>query len=170
MSQRVRTALSAPETALDDGEKNFVANIREHGWFRTSVFSDEDHSGFSYTTGFWATLGKPELIMFGLRSETAHAVFWDVFRDLKSGRDLPVRTPTGDVFGNQPACLFLMDKAMYPEYLGWSRWFYAGDDFPCLQLVWPDRSGAFPWDRSFDPAMTDLQPDVSEGGWGRLCS
>ncbi|HEY1605029.1 MAG TPA: DUF4262 domain-containing protein [Allosphingosinicella sp.] len=30
--------------------------------------------------------------------------------------------------------------------LGWSRWFYGGDVFPYLRLVWPDRVGLFPWE------------------------
>ena len=166
----MNTALSAPDSALDDGEKNFVASIREHGWFRTSVFADEGHTGFSYTTGFWVTLGKPELIVFGLKSEIAHAVLWDVFRDVKSGKDLPIRSRTGDVLGNHDACLFPVGRAHYPEYLGWSRWFYGGDDFPCIQLVWPDRSGVFPWEPGFDANLADVQPDIAEGGWGELRS
>jgi hypothetical protein len=164
----MRTALSSPDAALDDQERNFVAIIREDGWFLTSVLADADQPGFSYTTGFWVTLGLPELIVFGLKPEIAHAVLWDVFRDLKAGKTLPVRTRLNDVFGNHQACLFLMGKAHYPEHLGWSRWFYAGDEFPCLQLVWPDRSGVFPWETGFDATMAGLQPDVSEDGWNEL--
>ncbi|WP_082765655.1 MULTISPECIES: DUF4262 domain-containing protein [unclassified Phenylobacterium] len=165
----MQTALSAPENALDDGERAFVASIREHGWFRTSVLADDNQSGFSYTTGFWLTLGHPELIVFGLKSETTHAVLWDVFRDLKSGKRFPVRSRIADLFGNHQACLFPVDRANYPEHLGWSRWFYGGDEFPCLQLVWPDREGTFPWETGFD-VMVGLQPDISEGGWGEFSS
>lgn len=163
-------ALSAPDTELDDEEKEFVASIREHGWFGTHVQAEENQPGFSYTTGFWVTLGRPELIVFGLKSETAQSVFWNIFRDLKAGKWLPVRSRTEDLFGNHQACLFTMDRAHYAEHLGWSLWFYGGDDFPCLQLVWPDRSDVFPWEPAFDPNMTGIQPDVSEGGWGELSS
>jgi len=162
------TALLAPDSALDDAERAFVASIREHGWFRTNVFADDDGPGFSYTTGFWVTLGMPELIMFGLKSEIAHDVFWDVFRDLQAGKTLPSRSRTGDVFGNHDAFLFPVNRDLYAEFLGWSRWFYGDDDFPCLQLVWPDRRGIFPWERGFDTTMAHLQPDVSEGGWGEV--
>ena len=37
------TALDAPPDRLDENEQSFVANIREHGWFRTSVFADGVH-------------------------------------------------------------------------------------------------------------------------------
>jgi hypothetical protein len=49
--------------------------------------------------------------------------------------------------------------------LGWSRWFYGGDAFPCLQIVWSDRDGRFPWQSGFDPALAGLQPDLTENGW-----
>jgi hypothetical protein len=164
----MNTALLAPEAALDDHERSFVSSIREHGWYRTRVFAEGDQPEFSFTTGFWVTLGQPELVVVGLKSEIAHAVLWDVFRNLKAGNRLQIRTRTDDVFANLPACLYNMDKKFYPEYLGWSRWFYAGDDFPCLQLVWPDRTGLFPWEPRFDPSMAGLQPDLSEGGWGEI--
>jgi hypothetical protein len=164
----MNTALLAPETSLDDQERKFVSSIREHGWYRTCVFAEGDQPEFSFTTGLWVTLGQPELVVVGLKSEIAHAVFWDVFRNLQAGSRLPLRTRTGEVFGNLPACLFNMDKKYYPDYLGWSRWFYAGDDFPCLQLVWPDRAGVFPWEPNFDLSMAGLQPDLAEGGWGEI--
>jgi hypothetical protein len=46
---------SAPNEALDKSEQNFVANVREHGWFRTDIFEEEGHPGFSYSTGFWVS-------------------------------------------------------------------------------------------------------------------
>jgi hypothetical protein len=164
----MNTALLAPETALDEGKRKFVSNIREHGWFRTRIFAEGDQPEYSFTTGFWVTLGQPELIVFGLKSEIAHAVLWDVFRNFKAGQQLATRSRTDAVFANLPACLYTVDKKFYPEFLGWSRWFYAGDDFPCLQLVWPDSEGIFPWEPNFDPSMAGLQLDVSEGGWGEL--
>ena len=159
------TALQAPDHALDAHEKNFVAMIREHGWFRTNVFAEGDNPTFAYTTGFWVTLGAPEIIVFGLKSETAHNIFWSIFRDLKEGKALPLLMRSSDLLGNHDAYLFPMQKGQYGEYLGWSRWFYAGDDFPCSQLVWPDRDGRFPWEPTFDPEMVGRQVDVAEGSW-----
>ena len=161
----MQTALLAPDDALDPQERNFVAKIREHGWFFTNVFAESGSPGFCYTTGFWVTLGQPEIIIFGIKSEIAHAVASDMFQDLKAGRSKPLRTRSSEILGNHDAYLFPVDKAQYPEYLGWSRWFYAGDEFPCSQLVWPDREGRFPWQPPFDNEMATLQPDVAEGGW-----
>ena len=160
------TALEADDDALDRHERDFISKVREHGWFRTSVFEDGDQPGFSYTTGFWVNLGKSEIIMFGM-PKVAHDIFWDLYRDLKNGRELPVGEPVMDVFANIPACFMPVDKAHFKAYLGWDRWFYAGDNFPCLQLVWPDRDGAFPWQPEMSGEFAGLQPDLSPDGWGK---
>jgi hypothetical protein len=161
----MRTALDAPIETFDESEAAFVARIKEHGWFRTSVLGDEEGPGFSYTTGFWVNAKRPELIMFGLKDEIVHDIFWDAFRDAKAGQSLVLGTPIHDLFGNLPAWVFPVATRHYANFLGWSRWFYAGDDFPCLQIVWPDRTGLFPWQDGFDPAFEADQLDLSEGGW-----
>jgi hypothetical protein len=164
-SVAMRTALDAPPEALDADEQSFVAKVRDHGWFRTAVFADEEGPGFSYSTGFWIKARKPEIILFGMKSEIAHQIFWDLFREAEAGRDIVVGQRTDGIFGNAPAYAFAMAKRHYADHLGWSRWFYGGDDFPCLQIVWPDRAGIFPWETGFDRAFADLQPDLTEDGW-----
>lgn len=161
----MRTALDESADTLDANEQSFVAEIREHGWFRTGVFAETGHAGFSYTTGFWWSIGQPELIMFSVKHEIAHNVFWDVFRDAKASQILPIANRTDQVFGNLPAFVFPVAKRHYAEHLGWSRWFYGGDEFPCLQIVWPDRNGVFPWEKGFDDEFVDDQPDLTDSGW-----
>lgn len=162
------TALQAPENSLDTQEENFVAKIREFGWFCTHVSAEGDEPGFSYTTGFWVSLGAPEIIVFGLQAKTAHDIFWDMFTDLKAGKTLPVCCRSGDLLGNHDAYLFPVQKAHYAEYLGWNRWFYGGENFPCVQLVWPDRDNVFPWKEAFDATMVTRQVDISERGWSDM--
>lgn len=158
------TALDVPPNTLNEGEQSFVANIKEHGWFRTGVFGDGEGPGFSYTTGFWVSANQPEVIVFSLQS-IAHDLFWDLFRDAKSGKALPIGKRTDAVFGNFTAYAFPVAKKHYREFLGWNRWFYGGDDFPCLQIVWPDRAGRFPWESEFEAEFKSSQPDLTERGW-----
>lgn len=159
------TALDIPDDNLDQAERSFVASIREHGWFRTTVHGDEKGPGFSYSTGFWLGAHHPELIMFGMKPDVAHDVFWDLFRGAKEGRELVAGKRTHDAFANLPAYAFKVSRRHYADHLGWSRWFYRGDDFSCLQIVWPDPSGVFPWETGFDPEFLLDQPDLTEGGW-----
>ena len=162
------TALDAHAETLDDDEKSFVAKIHEHGWFNTSVTSDEEGPGFSYTSGLWVNAHQPEVIMFGMKREIAHDVFWDLFRDAQAGQGLKQGIRTDQVFANLPAYVFPVAKNYFREYLGWNRWLYGGDDFPCVQIVWSDRDGVFPWEAGFDPTFAHDQPDLTASGWSAL--
>ena len=161
----MRTQLDVSSDRMDDDERSFVAQIREHGWFRTEVFADEEGSGFSYTTGFWQRTRQPEVIMFGMSTDTAHSVFWDLFDEAQAGRQLTPGKRSASVFANLPAYAFCIAKRYYADFLGWNRWFYLGDDFPCLQIVWPDRNGLFPWESGFAGDLEGKQPDLTERGW-----
>lgn len=164
----VRTALDLPDSELDPQEREFLGALRKHGWFNTRVFDPEEKEpDFSYSTGFFASAGVPEIIVFSLPKEVSHDILWDIFRDTLEGKVLPTETKIGGIFGNHEAVLLPVSKTAYREYLGWSRWFYQGDDFPCLQLLWPDRKGSFPWEDGFDPKFAGDQPDLTEDGWSK---
>eukprot|EP01037_Dinobryon_pediforme_P001534 gene1534-1557_t len=159
------TALDASPESLDQNERHFVDIIRVHGWFNTTVLPDPDHAGFNYTTGWQVSIDHPELIIFGIKAETSSSVLWDLYREALTGEQLADGTRTDRAFKGLPAYTFAVSPRFYPEYLGWSRWFYGGDDFRCFQLVWPDRDGRFPWDHGADPAFASAQPDLTENGW-----
>lgn len=159
------TALDAPDDQLDDQERSFVAQIREHGWFRTGVADDSEGPGFSYTTGFWCGLKAPEIIVFSLKPEIAHAVLWDIYRDLSAGVSFSARQRLSNVFANAEAVLLPVSKEAYADYLGWNRWFYGRDEWPCQQLVWPDPNGAFPWEPGYDDRFANSQPNLTGENW-----
>jgi len=161
----MKTTLDAPIDTLDEHEQSFVAMIRKHGWVQTSLSAEGGHANFAYTTGFWATTGFPEIIVFSLDPKIVHDIFWDLFRDVQAGRLPPVSTRTSSVFEKSDAILLPCSKGRYSEYLGWNRWFYGGDGFDCLQLVWPDASGRFPWQPDVEEKFRNAQPDLTENGW-----
>jgi hypothetical protein len=165
--------MAAPTRLDDDGatydadDTRFLDAIRQHGWFDTHVIADEEGAGFSYTTGFTLTLGRPEVLVHALPHQSGHDILWDLFRDWRAEAPPRLGEPVRGVFGNHRACFFRVAKRHYEEYLGWSLWFYRGDGFECLQLVWPDRDDRFPWEAGFDATMRDDQPDLTERGWAR---
>jgi hypothetical protein len=161
----IATALDAPPDVLDAGERKFVSIIREHGWHLTNVFADEENLGFAYSTGIWLKTGFPEIVAFSLKQQNVHAVLWDIFRGIQSGNPPPIGKRAG-IFADLDGVLLPCAKSPhYRELFGWSRWFYGGDDFECVQLVWPDTQGRFPWERGFEQGFRDLQPDLTEHGW-----
>ncbi|MBN9146517.1 MULTISPECIES: DUF4262 domain-containing protein [unclassified Novosphingobium] len=160
------TALLLSEEKLDDDERQFLNVIKDHGWFHTRVFDNKDeHPDFSYTTGFSVNHGYPEIILFSLAKDVSHSILWDVWRDIESGKRHEVGKKIQGIFGNADAVLLPVSKSVYKEYLGWNRWFYRSDTFDCLQLVWPDRDGKFPWEASFNDKFANSQPDLTGGGW-----
>ncbi|MDJ0629766.1 MAG: DUF4262 domain-containing protein [Rhodobacter sp.] len=159
------TALDLDPAELDQHDRNFVTQVRQFGWFGTHVFGDEDVPAFSYTTGFWVNHGHPELIVFGLKRELAHDVFWHTWNDLPKGRPVSIGVAVADVLESVSVYFLPVDRAKYADYLGWSRWFYRGDDFECLQLVIPTTSGVFPWHPDASKGFLAAQRDLTAGNW-----
>jgi Domain of unknown function (DUF4262) len=159
------TALDADPERLDQHEQKFVQRIREHGWVGTHVMPDDKRPGFSYTTGFWLKFSFPELILFSMSRENAQDTFWTIYRELEAGRRLPVGEPTDAVFENGAAVLLPVSPEHYQTHLGWGRWFYGNDSFECLQLVFPDPGGRFPWTPGSSSDFRVAQPDLTSGNW-----
>jgi hypothetical protein len=161
----MNSMIDRPDDELDRAEQSFVAGIREHGWLRTAAIAEDGKPGFSFTTGFELTAAEPELIMFDPPDRVDHQIFWNIFRAAKGGQSLPLGACTADVFSTLPAFVFPVAKRHFADHLGWSRWFYRGDDFRCSQIVWPDPDGHFPWETCFDAEFASSQTDLTEHGW-----
>jgi hypothetical protein len=159
------TALDVAPAELDPHEQNFVEQIRKHGWFGTHVAPDDKGPGFSYTTGFWLKFNFPELIVFSLKRSVAHDTFWHAYRELGTGRHFAIGEPLDEIFRGFAAVLLPVSLQHYRSYLGWSRWFYGNDDFHCLQLVFPDSAGQFPWSPTVSKSFQTAQPDLTSGNW-----
>jgi hypothetical protein len=161
------TALDVPETALDDGERNFIGNIRKHGWAWHSVMAGTGphEPSFAYTTGIWHRTGSPELMIFSTKKDIVSDVFWGIFRDIERGEKPIIGQRTRSVFSDLDAVLLPVARRHYEEHLGWSRWFYGDDAFPCLQIYWADRQNRMPWEAGFADEFKNQQPDLSEEGW-----
>ncbi len=163
------TALDAPADKLDDQEKNFVAQVREHGWFRTSVFEDDEGPGFSYTTGFWRGQEAPEIIVFSLNAQLAHDVLWDLYPRRCGGRAVSDRTEVVERLREHRSRLPACRQALVPRVSGLgSLASSGGDDWPCVQLVWPDAFGKFPWEAGYEERFANSQPNSTGQHWPAL--
>jgi hypothetical protein len=161
------TGLSTPFSELKPHEQEVVANIREHGFFAWSVGVGPRELKFAYTVGLWLNLGHPEVIVLGVAPEVAHTVFWNVWDLAKAQGSLPVGQPVEGI-GPTPVYLMPVGHLARTDLMLSDRWFYRRDDFPAVQVVWPDDNDLFPWEDGFDPACRWLQPDLSEDGWRKV--
>ena len=152
-------------------EWDVVKTIQKHGFFFTYVSDDGQSSSdsFSFTTGLWKTLNFPEIITFGLPREACAALFPDVFDQINHGINLPFDQPLSHM-GNLPIVLSPGRREANNAYLLTANWFYETDDFPVIQLFWPDPEGRFPWESQFDQRFADHQPDMTAKGFEALSS
>ena len=160
------TLLDVPSNLLNPYQQAFVADVREHGWRNTCVAAGHEGPDFAYTTGFWLNLNAPEVIVFSLDPRHAHAVLWDLYQALKSGAKFPTGQRLDGIFKDRAAMLLPVAEQHFPDYLGWTGWFYWKDYVPSVQLVWSDRAGRFPWESKFSKRSAQ-QPDLSESGWAK---
>jgi hypothetical protein len=64
-----------------------------------------------------------------------------------------------DAEDESDTCAFVrVDKAHYRDFLGYARWYYRGDDFETLQVVWPDKEDRLPWEKGVARWMAERQP------------
>lgn len=156
-----------PET-LNPYERKLVQDVRDHGWRSVTAGADGGAPSFSYTTGFWRSLAAPEVIVFDFPLDLAHDVFGQMYRLLRAGPPLPVGQRIEGVLSGESIFLLPADPVAAADFLLSSRWFYKDAEYPCVQLVWADRAGLFPWQEGFAPGLADLQPDLSRRAWAGL--
>jgi hypothetical protein len=164
--QHLDNLLTTPPDTLTGYESGLLGRITEYGWQTTSVSKAADgRPGFSYTTGFCHTVGRPEVLVFDFPHSLAHNVFGQMMRRARAGDVFPVGAPNDGILSGEPVFLFPIRPEMAAKYLRSSHWFYRRTDFPATQLVWRDRAGLFPWEQGCDPSLAALQPDLSSQGW-----
>jgi len=123
--------------------------------------------GFAYTTGFWLRFGYPEIIVFDLGRQVAQDTFWHMYQELEAGKRFGVGIREDEIFRNAPAVLLPVSPQHYRSHLGWCRWFYGNDKFECLQLIFPDVNGHFPWEEASE-SFRATPPDLTAGNWSGL--
>lgn len=145
-------------TATDAGEQKLLDNIRKFGWHCMNVFGDAEHEQFSYTIGLFQTHGHTELLIYGLPPEVAHSVLNIAAQAATAENPLNLTEPTDELLEGY-SCVFVpVPLTEYPEHVGFARWYYEGDAFPVHQVVWPSKSGLFPWHPEASPAFREKQP------------
>jgi hypothetical protein len=141
-----RAGRDAPWVVHDEMEDVVHRNIREHGWHAMKVPQDDEGPGFVYTIGFYRTWGHPELICVGLPLDVAHQALRACAAHVKAGGQLADADEFWGAFDNARCSFRTMVKQHYREYLGYARWYYGGDAFPAIQVLWPDSKGRLPVD------------------------
>jgi hypothetical protein len=138
-------------------------DVQRYGW-HVALIPPEDAGpgaatvGWAFTIGLHETHRHPEILVFGRDVELLHALLNRCGDAVRRGwRFDETRTYAGLVEGY--ACAFRkVDPRWYAAFLGNAQWHYRGDDFPALQLFWPDAERRFPWQDGFATEWRADQP------------
>jgi len=120
-------------------------NIKEYGWHVMFIFDPENaHEDFAYTIGLEESFDHPEIVIFGLEKDSAHAILTDIVTDIKSGISMEPNKRLGDVVGGDYDVMFKPIKSdSFEEYLGTAVEFY-GKPFRAHVMFWPDKANVLP--------------------------
>jgi hypothetical protein len=146
------------DRAEDKHERKAIEDIREHGVHVMHIFDDKgERPDFSYTVGLWHTHGQPEVFISGLKQSIRHTLLNNV--NFRMGK--------GEQFANGQSYIDLIDgyrcyfqqfpTEQYRAYLGWDRWFYGGDNFEAVQMLWPSVDHIYPWEDGASEFLKNAQ-------------
>jgi hypothetical protein len=144
----------------EEADEIVLRNVRKHGCHIVGISGDERGPGYAFSVGLFANYCHAELIVFGLRWEDDAGLINDVRDRVAAGHSYAAGDVCDDLLIDHRVCFVEVPLSAYHDYLGIALWFYAKSPrpFPCLQIVWPDREGRFPWEAGCDEGVERLQP------------
>ena len=144
----------------EEADKILIRNVREYGCHIHRISGDDEAPDFAFSIGLFLNYGHAELVIFGLSPDVSSSIINDIRERAAAGQKFADGDICDDILVNGRVCFVEVPLRLYDNYLGTAIWFYRKlpRPFPCLQIVWPDREGRFPWEVGFDPALKKFQP------------
>lgn len=142
--------------------KRIAADIKQFGWHCIKV-PDFEMGSLSYTIGLQETFGHPELAMFGLDVNLQHQLLHSIVEQIREGQRFGDGDRIGDVLaGGLELAVRQVDAshidAVFAQAVNHAG---SGRSVEDLQVFWPDRAGAFPWDKSVTTSRQQLLYEVA---------
>ena len=156
----------ADELTPDEKRALMQIKIREtiatHGVFIQGVFPTEESQGvpFAYSVGIPTTVpGAAELIVLGLDPEMGAEIINSVMDRLKEGETLADGQQVEGLIERFALTFRAVARQHYDGYVGAAQIYHQSrNEWPLLQIVWPDTKGRFPWQEGFEERFRDKQP------------
>jgi Domain of unknown function (DUF4262) len=141
-----------------EADETIIRNVRKHGCHIVSIW--DGNPQFAFAVGLFLNYGQAELVIFGLESADSASIINDVRDRAAAGRSYAAGDICDDILDDRQVAFAEVPLQAYVAYLGTAIWFYrkCRRPFPCLQIVWPDREGHFPWQTGYDAALKQYQP------------
>ena len=114
---------------------------------------------YSYTFGLEALVGYPEICVVGLAPAAANGLLNLAVSMLRSGTVLPIDQPFVGLLDNDlRSMLVTVDLGQHAHRFATPPIIYGEQPWRMVQLIWPHRNGAFPWEEGWPHEMRLLQP------------
>ena len=143
---------------LSPPDRKLLDDVDEYGVHIVHVPEDDEGPGFSFTVGLWHNFEQPEVIVFGLPEPVAHELLNALADAADEGQKFLADQRHESLLVGYPVRFVAVPKAQFDEFLGSAVWAYGGDDFGCVQLVWPDKQGRWPWEPGVREGFAESQP------------
>jgi hypothetical protein len=106
---------------------------------------------FSYSIGFFRSFRSPEILVFNMATEKAHAFLSVCAEVLEDGGELKVKVLDERIMAGGYKVVFRpLRPEHYGEYVGTALRFYDGEPFPAWVMFLPDAAGLYPWEDGYD--------------------
>lgn len=148
----------ACEAGMDGMEEGLEAMIAAfgHAVVATRIDVPEGELSMSFTVGL-SRRGLPELMTFALPDHVAQALL-NTSADRLSAGQLPTDVGLAEI-ASPLDVVFKVAAIEKVRRVSLAIEALAGVHAPeVLQMVWPDKSGLFPWDAGFDESLRTRQP------------
>jgi len=146
----------------DESEQKLIDDVAEHGWHCVHIMAEDEHVAYSFTVGLYETYGHPELIIVGLSPGVSHQILSIVADAARVGVPLDLARSTDALINHYSCCFAEVPLSEYYEHVGFASWYYQGNNFPLYQIVWPSKSGQFPWHSQASLEFRAAQPMLGQ--------
>ncbi|WP_397383967.1 DUF4262 domain-containing protein [Prosthecobacter sp.] len=145
--------------AEDESDRKLLADVQNEGLHVLRILEGEKCPQFCYSVGLYYTFGHPEILVMGLPPDVGHRVLNLAATRIAGGKIFGDYEKTDELIEGFECSFLPISVSQYKDYLGYAIWFYRSlkQPFPALQLVWPDKSGVFPWEEGYDERFFSLQ-------------
>ena len=143
---------------MDESDKKLLENIANFGCQVMHISAEEDLPPFAYSVGIQKSSSAPEVVVIGLKQPLAHSVVNEYNKRIRNGENFEIGKNYPDFIEGFEVLVSKVDKSHYQEYFGFNLWLYGGDNFDIVQLVYPNTSGIWPWQKESDDWFRSWQP------------
>ncbi len=145
-------------------------HVQRFGWHCLHVFpTGEGGDHFTYSIGFGESYDAPEVLVFGVERDKAHALLSQCAQMLREGHTIVAEAEDSAILSNDYKVIY---KAVLPEhygeYLGTAMRYYGEREFSAVVMFLPDRQHRFPWQPGYDGMQADEPLSIVQHSFERV--